>query len=729
MGSGCCVHAADVIEPGRYSEDKKLEFSNIKGRSSSPESPGLRLAVSQVRNPVSAGGVIPHTPGEDTALVNPFQFRGSSLGPQTPAEESAPGGLFLTAGAITNQSDSPKRERDNLDPMAVSLSMLSDTCGLSQNLSTIGCSPTPLPPASPVKKTVVTLLPPLPQAPTVPHQTLKSQCSKFGRSSIDRSEQRARLSEMSIDGMERWVTNGSIDEKMDAMTTLHHSNQSMRTDNTWKASDMQEVTVEGATTSAQSRGGPWGRLVGMGGEASVELSKPLCTAGRASSCEVRIKNPLVSTEHFTVRVLDRRTGSVELENHSRNMTYLNGESIPKGGRRTLVHGDTIQYFIASTRKQKVLAEGFVFQLLSEEEKNAAKKPTNPMRVRSLLPSRSSDSIVTHSSTTTQSPSSRRRSGTIPYKVGTELLGAGGFGKVYLGMNRASGELLAVKQVPLAGLVTTPEVQQLQQEIDVLSTLRHGNIVQYHGADRTSDGLVILLEYVPGGSVASLLRKFGAFNESVARAYMAQIVVGLRFLHHHSVIHGDLKAANILVTQSGKAKVSDFGASCKALEGQQEGRRLQGTPAWMAPEAVREGGNSMASDMWSLGCTFVEMVSARNPWSEKKFDNSLAVLHFLRSNDSQLPELPKNLSPEARRFAFSMLQLDPEHRLNCDDLLQTNFIQEQFLAQLSERQVSPQWCMTDGHASEVLTLDITEVSPPPTLNIVNIPPSMVMAHEG
>jgi serine/threonine protein kinase len=132
--------------------------------------------------------------------------------------------------------------------------------------------------------------------------------------------------------------------------------------------------------------------------------------------------------------------------------------------------------------------------------------------------------------------------TVPFSwTKGELIGIGAFGRVYTALNNETGELVAVKQVSFAkdealqGRVAE-HIRALEAEVDVLKTLKHENIVRYLGTERTGDALHIFLEYVPGGSIASLLTRFGAFPEPVIRAYTAQLLRGLEYLHARGIMH-------------------------------------------------------------------------------------------------------------------------------------------------------------------------------------------------
>jgi len=153
----------------------------------------------------------------------------------------------------------------------------------------------------------------------------------------------------------------------------------------------------------------------------------------------------------------------------------------------------------------------------------------------------------------------------------ELLGEGAYGKVYAGLNQKTGELMAVKQHKLPDLEkeaephlvkqAEEEMATLEHEIEVLKKLRHKHIVGYVAAQRISPTeMYVFLEYVPGGSISSMLKRFGCFGHDLVRLYARQLLLGLEYLHNRKIIHRDLKGANVLVTRNGVLKIADFGAS-------------------------------------------------------------------------------------------------------------------------------------------------------------------------
>ncbi|KAJ9182070.1 hypothetical protein P3X46_006102 [Hevea brasiliensis] len=259
----------------------------------------------------------------------------------------------------------------------------------------------------------------------------------------------------------------------------------------------------------------------------------------------------------------------------------------------------------------------------------------------------------------------------------ELIGCGAFGRVYMGMNLDSGELLAVKQVLIAANSASKEktqahIRELEEEVKLLKNLSHPNIVRYLGTAREDDSLNILLEFVPGGSISSLLGKLGSFPESVIRKYTKQLLLGLEYLHKNGIMHRDIKGANILVDNKGCIKLADFGASKKVVELAtiNGAKSMKGTPYWMAPEVILQTGHSFSADIWSVGCTVIEMATGKPPWSQQY--QEVAALFHIGTTKSH-PPIPEHLSVEAKDFLLKCLQKEPNLRPTASDLLQHPFV--------------------------------------------------------
>ncbi|KAF8077912.1 ste11-like protein [Lyophyllum atratum] len=256
-----------------------------------------------------------------------------------------------------------------------------------------------------------------------------------------------------------------------------------------------------------------------------------------------------------------------------------------------------------------------------------------------------------------------------------LIGAGSFGKVYLGMDAANGLLMAVKQVELpTGSAPNQErkksmLSALEREIELLKNLQHANIVQYLYSSLDDEYLNIFLEYVPGGSVTALLRNYGAFEETLVKNFVRQILEGLNYLHERDIIHRDIKGANILVDNKGGIKISDFGISKKVDDNLLTGNRvnrpsLQGSVFWMAPEVVKQSAHTRKADIWSVGCLVVEMLTGEHPWAQLT-----QMQAIFKIGSSAKPTIPSDISVEAQDFLRLTFELDHEARPSATELLQ------------------------------------------------------------
>ncbi|KAL8389929.1 hypothetical protein RB595_009191 [Gaeumannomyces hyphopodioides] len=266
-----------------------------------------------------------------------------------------------------------------------------------------------------------------------------------------------------------------------------------------------------------------------------------------------------------------------------------------------------------------------------------------------------------------------------------LIGQGSFGSVYLALHAITGELLAVKQVeaPSPGANSQNDarkksmIEALKREISLLRDLRHPNIVQYLGCGSSAESLNIFLEYVPGGSVQSMLNSYGALPEPLVRSFVRQILNGLSYLHNRDIIHRDIKGANILVDNKGAIKISDFGISKKVeatniLNGANNAKNrpsLQGSVFWMAPEVVKQTSYTRKADIWSLGCLVVEMMTGSHPFP----DCTQLQAIFKIGGGKTTPTVPDDASTEAKSFLAQTFEMDHNKRPSADELILSPFL--------------------------------------------------------
>lgn len=258
----------------------------------------------------------------------------------------------------------------------------------------------------------------------------------------------------------------------------------------------------------------------------------------------------------------------------------------------------------------------------------------------------------------------------------KLLGQGAFGRVYLCYDVDTGRELAAKQVQFDpdSPETSKEVSALECEIQLLKNLHHERIVQYYGClrDHNEKTLTIFMEYMPGGSVKDQLKAYGALTENVTRKYTRQILEGMSYLHSNMIVHRDIKGANILRDSAGNVKLGDFGASKRLQTICMSGtgiRSVTGTPYWMSPEVISGEGYGRKADVWSLGCTVVEMLTEKPPWAE--FEAMAAI--FKIATQPTNPLLPMHTSDQARDF-IRCIFVEAKHRPSAEELLRHPFSQ-------------------------------------------------------
>ncbi|XP_058626769.1 mitogen-activated protein kinase kinase kinase 3 isoform X1 [Onychostoma macrolepis] len=451
----------------------------------------------------------------------------------------------------------------------------------------------------------------------------------------------------------------------------HHSTSSQNTGRSspppgYVPEHQQRIARQGSYTSINSEG-----------EFIPETSDQ-CVLDRWSSAENSVSGSCQSLDsnsdspslrkprtHRVKSYPDNRQDCADRENHVYDKTVGKGGTYPRRYHVSLHHKDHSEGRRTFPRIRR--PQGNLFTLVpSRRSLNGSEESLGSWQlVDTQARLRPQDRPVPHKSPT--APVTWRRG---------KLLGQGAFGRVYLCYDVDTGRELAAKQVHFdpASPETSKEVSALECEIQLLKNLHHERIVQYYGClrDHNEKTLTIFMEYMPGGSVKDQLKAYGALTENVTRKYTRQILEGMSYLHSNMIVHRDIKGANILRDSAGNVKLGDFGASkrlqtiCMSSTGV---RSVTGTPYWMSPEVISGEGYGRKADVWSLGCTVVEMLTEKPPWAE--FEAMAAI--FKIATQPTNPQLPSHISEHTRDF-LRCIFVEAKYRPSAEELLRHPFSQ-------------------------------------------------------
>src|SRR5262245_42824574 len=241
----------------------------------------------------------------------------------------------------------------------------------------------------------------------------------------------------------------------------------------------------------------------------------------------------------------------------------------------------------------------------------------------------------------------------------EQLGRGGMGSVYRVRSLISDRVEAMK-VLLPDLVARQDLSaRFEREIKVLAALDHPNIAQLRTALKLDNQLVMIMEFVPGQSLAERVKQ-GPIPASEALAYVDQVLDALTYAHAQGVIHRDIKPANMMLTPEGVVKLTDFGvARSRNYEALTATGTTAGSLAYMSPEQINGGAVDARSDLYSLGISLYEMVTGRRPFRA----NSDFAMMSAQLNEQPRPpiELRSDLNPQLNAIILRALAKNPSER--------------------------------------------------------------------
>ncbi|NXO92316.1 NEK4 kinase, partial [Certhia brachydactyla] len=253
------------------------------------------------------------------------------------------------------------------------------------------------------------------------------------------------------------------------------------------------------------------------------------------------------------------------------------------------------------------------------------------------------------------------------------VGKGSYGEVSLARHRQDRKQYVIKKLNLRS-ASSRERTAAEQEAQLLSQLRHPNIVTYRESWQGDDGhLYIVMGFCEGGDLYHKLKeqKGKLFPENQVVEWFVQIAMALQYLHEKHILHRDLKTQNIFLTRTNIIKVGDLGIA-RVLENQYDmASTLIGTPYYMSPELFSNKPYNYKSDVWALGCCVYEMATLKHAFNAKDM-NSLAY----RIIEGKLPPMPKDYSPQLVEIIQTMLSKKPEERPSVKSILRQPYIKQQ-----------------------------------------------------
>jgi serine/threonine protein kinase len=245
------------------------------------------------------------------------------------------------------------------------------------------------------------------------------------------------------------------------------------------------------------------------------------------------------------------------------------------------------------------------------------------------------------------------------------LGRGGMGVVYQARQTVMNRQVVIKVINQALLAHPDAVERFRREVHAAAQLLHPNIVTAHDAEQAGDLHMLVMEFVPGQSLAEVLQKKGPLPVREACHYARQAVLGLQHAHEQGMVHRDIKPHNLMLTPKGQVKILDFGLAKMASErgtgkGLTSVNAYMGTPEYSAPEQATDAHSAdIRADLYSLGCTLYCLLAGRPPFREETEVDTL--LAHLKREPTPLPELRPEVPAALWAVVARLLAKDPARR--------------------------------------------------------------------
>lgn len=262
-----------------------------------------------------------------------------------------------------------------------------------------------------------------------------------------------------------------------------------------------------------------------------------------------------------------------------------------------------------------------------------------------------------------------------------VIGQGSCGKVRLAKVRGTNELVAIKSMRKKTLLDNDHLRYALHEMDVLSKMDCPFIVKLYYAFQSPSKLFLVMEYAPGGNLHSRMVECGRLSKAEIKFYVAEIAWALHKLHEENIIYRDLKPENVVLTELGHIKFTDFGLAYRLKTKDSRMSSFSGTPEYLAPEVIENKPYGQAVDWWSLGILLYEMLYKITPFSSK---NQCVLYNKILSKDPVFP----NESSSVVSLVEGLLCKDPEKRYRFEDVKNHSFLKDIDFEKIFKREVDP-----------------------------------------
>jgi CRP-like cAMP-binding protein/tRNA A-37 threonylcarbamoyl transferase component Bud32 len=239
----------------------------------------------------------------------------------------------------------------------------------------------------------------------------------------------------------------------------------------------------------------------------------------------------------------------------------------------------------------------------------------------------------------------------------QTLGFGAYGRVQLVKSKQNGKIYAMKILMKRHILDKKQVQHTKDEKRVIEKLNHPFVVNMVAAFQDDFNLYLVLEFVNGGELYSLLQNQGKLSEPWARLYIGELALAFYYFSQLHIVYRDLKPENLLIDAGGHMKITDFGL---AKEVTSRTYTMCGTPDYLAPEIIKNSGHGRGVDYWALGVVCFEMLTGLPPFYQADGRSEQTLQRILKEK----PKFPASFPREARSFVMALLERDSSKRLGC-----------------------------------------------------------------